>query len=68
MNPTPPLASKPTSADDSGSEILVLSDGRIFAHNITPAMAQALAALNPGDEDMRRRANPNQPLDHEVSD
>jgi hypothetical protein len=45
------------SAKNSTSEILVLPDGRIFAHNISPVMATVLADLNPADAAMRRRAN-----------
>jgi len=38
------------------SEILILSDGRILAQNITPTMARLLSQLNPEDELMRARA------------
>ena len=38
------------------AEILILPDGRILAHNITPAVAAVLAELNPDDESMRLRA------------
>ncbi len=38
------------------AELLILPDGRILAHNITPAMAALLAELAPDDPDMRRRA------------
>jgi hypothetical protein len=38
------------------SEVLILADGKIFAHNITLEMAQVLAELNPTDEAMSRRA------------
>ncbi len=41
---------------DAVSEILILADGKIFAHNITPAMARVLSELNPTDEAMSRRA------------
>jgi hypothetical protein len=39
------------------SEFLILPDGKILAHNVTPAMAKVLSELNPADEPMRRRAN-----------
>lgn len=39
------------------AELLILPDGRILAHNITPAMAALLAELAPDDPDMRRRAD-----------
>jgi hypothetical protein len=35
---------------------MILSDGKIYAHNLTPALAGVLAQLNPADEAMRRRA------------
>ncbi len=41
---------------DRRSDILILADGRILAHSLTPAMARVLAELMPDDEDMRRRA------------
>ena len=40
----------------STQEILILADGRILAHNLTPEMAAVLKKLNPKDEAMRRRA------------
>jgi len=40
----------------SSAEILILPDGRILAHNITPAVAAVLAGLAPDDEPMRLRA------------
>lgn len=40
---------------DSG-ELLILPDGRILAHNITPALARLLTELDPADEAMRARA------------
>jgi len=38
------------------TEMLILPDGTIFAHNITPVIAGILAQLNPSDLAMRRRA------------
>jgi hypothetical protein len=40
----------------SSAEILILADGRVLAHNITPAVAAVLAELAPHDETMRLRA------------
>jgi hypothetical protein len=34
---------------------LILADGRILAHNLTPVMARVLAELMPDDPDMRLR-------------
>ena len=39
------------------SEILILVDGRILAHNISPAMAGVLSELDPADGAMKQRAN-----------
>lgn len=38
------------------SEVLVLPDGRILAHNITPALAALLSELDPGNQGMQARA------------
>lgn len=43
-------------AETGLSEIMILADGKIFAHNITPEMARVLAELNPADAAMSRRA------------
>jgi hypothetical protein len=40
----------------SSGEILILPDGRILAHNITPALARLLSELDPTDAAMRARA------------
>ena len=38
------------------TELLILSDGRICVHNLTPAMAALLHELNPLDRSMTDRA------------
>ena len=38
------------------SELLLLPDGRILVHNLTPAMAALLHQLDPEDRRMIRRA------------
>jgi hypothetical protein len=38
------------------AEFLILADGRILVHNVTPTMAAILSDLNPADELMRERA------------
>jgi hypothetical protein len=43
------------------SEILVLPNGQILAHNLTPNMAAVLASLNPSDETMAKRAGHDSP-------
>lgn len=47
---------KRTAPSGTRCEILIEADGRIFAHNLTPALAAVLAELNPADEAMRTRA------------
>jgi hypothetical protein len=47
--PRPPLA----------TDILVLSDGTLLAHNLTPVMASVLHQLNPQDESFKARAGRN---------
>jgi hypothetical protein len=39
------------------TELLILPDGRIFVHNLTPRMAGLLAELDPADAAMRERAS-----------
>jgi hypothetical protein len=38
------------------TDILILSDGTVLAHNLTPGMADVLHKLNPKDETIRARA------------
>ena len=38
------------------TDILILSDGTVLAHNLTPGMANVLHKLNPKDETIRARA------------
>lgn len=47
---------RPPSLPDVTSEILILADGTVYAHNITPRMAGVLALLDPADVPMRARA------------
>ncbi|MEO5803639.1 MAG: hypothetical protein ABIR24_08915 [Verrucomicrobiota bacterium] len=37
-------------------EVLILPDGKILAHNITPEIAAILSALDPQNKLMRQRA------------
>ena len=37
------------------SELLIMPDGKIYAHNLTPEMAAVLAELNPGDDEIKQR-------------
>ncbi len=38
------------------TEILLLPDGTLYVHNLTPKMAALLAELDPNDAHMRERA------------
>jgi hypothetical protein len=38
------------------SELMIMPDGRIYAHNLTSVMAAVLGELNPADETIRQRA------------
>src|SRR5215831_13850207 len=44
------------------TQLLLLPDGRVLAHNLTPAMAEVLQQLDPGDALMRLRSLPNDQL------
>jgi hypothetical protein len=37
------------------TEVLLLADGRILVHNLTPAFAELLRELNPNDEQIQPR-------------
>ena len=39
------------------TELLILPDGRILVHNLTQPFADLLKELNPGDEQIARRAS-----------
>jgi hypothetical protein len=59
--PTPPPAGSPGSTTPAGpdlsTELLVLADGRILVHNLTPVFADLLNELNPAEEAIRLRAS-----------
>jgi hypothetical protein len=42
-------------------ELLILPDGRILVHNLTPELARLLSALDPTDAGMRARAGIDEP-------
>ena len=52
-----PEINQKLAGENRHSEILIMADGQILVHNITPAMARVLSELNPGDAAMNRRAN-----------
>ncbi|HXI84358.1 MAG TPA: hypothetical protein VNL17_09755 [Verrucomicrobiae bacterium] len=45
-----------TTGNASITDLRIQADGTIFAHNLTPAMAELLSALNPSDGPMKQRA------------
>ncbi len=40
----------------ASAELLILPDGKILAHNLTPEVAAVLRELNSGDKQMKQRA------------
>lgn len=56
MNPKTTDSNMPTTRRASTAELLIQPDGRILAHNLTPALAELLSALNPRDEPMKQRS------------
>jgi hypothetical protein len=44
-----------SSGESQVSELLILPDGRILVHNLTPAFAGLLHELNPDDEQISSR-------------
>ncbi|MGN6553093.1 MAG: hypothetical protein ACTHLW_05170 [Verrucomicrobiota bacterium] len=50
------------------SELLILPDGQILVHNLTPAFAELLAELNPDCEQIASRIAPHQTFSHELPD
>lgn len=50
-----------TSRSAAATEILIQADGKILAHNLTPALAALLSAINPSDEQMKRRSRASKP-------
>lgn len=42
---------------ESVSEFLILPDGRLMVHNLTPTMAAVVSELDLEDEGMRKRCN-----------
>lgn len=59
-------ASLRTPAAGGHGELLILPDGKILAHNITPPLARVLAGLNLADAAMNCRANWKKISNHEL--
>jgi hypothetical protein len=56
MKPKTHHSKMATTGNASMTELLIHADGTVFAHNLTPAMAELLSALNPSDGPMKQRA------------
>jgi hypothetical protein len=50
------MTNKPRRVEFDSSEILILPNGKILAHNLTRRLARVLVKLNPHDRGMTRRA------------
>lgn len=55
------MSTSETPLGSHAGELLILPDGRILVHNLTPELAALLSALDPSDEQMRQRAAAAQP-------
>ncbi len=49
--------SKLSSTECQSTELLILPDGRILVHNLTPAFANLLHELNPDEEQIATRTH-----------
>ncbi|MGD0252048.1 MAG: hypothetical protein ABSC01_05070 [Verrucomicrobiota bacterium] len=54
------------SGENLVSEFLILPDGRILAHNLTPVFAGLLAGLNPECEQITSRVTRHESHKHEL--
>ena len=56
--PTPALSpgEREKTEPDAAVDLLILSDGTILVHNLTPALAAILNEMNPRDENIQPRA------------
>ena len=50
------------------TELLILPDGQILVHNLTPAFAGLLKVLNPDDEQISSRVTRHPSSTHELPD
>jgi hypothetical protein len=67
------LADSAVRAPANTNELLLLPDGRVLVHNLTPEMARVLAELNPADPQLAPRAltateHATQTTSHELPD
>ena len=57
-----------SSGESQVCELLILPDGKILVHNLTPAFAGLLQELNPGDEQISSRVARHPSPTHELPD
>lgn len=57
-----PLSAAGAHSRESQTRLLLLPDGRILVHNLTPAMAQILQKLDPADRLIRQRVLAREPV------
>ena len=65
MNERSSVETPLTAEPDLLTELLILSDGTVLAHNLTPVMAAILTGINMSDETLRQRAGGIQPSAHQ---
>jgi hypothetical protein len=58
MNAAPHHPGPERPAEDQTSEMLILPDGKVLVHNLTPVMATLLSELNPAEAQIRDRVVP----------
>jgi hypothetical protein len=68
MNKKPAKAGGLSAGKDRVSELLILPDGRILVHNLTPAFAGLLHELNPDDGQIASRVTRHSSPCHELPD
>jgi hypothetical protein len=56
-----PRSAPPHPEPAQTGELLILPDGRILVHNLTPLLARVLCELDPSDQLMRERATSGSP-------
>ncbi|MBU6399672.1 MAG: hypothetical protein KGS61_05090 [Verrucomicrobia bacterium] len=49
-------AGAPGRDSNPADELLILDDGRVLVHHLSPALAELLSRLNPADAAMKQRA------------
>jgi hypothetical protein len=67
MKQPPAKRNRRPSGETQMSEFLILPDGRILAHNLTPLFAGLLAGINPGCDQIAARVTSQKIHNHELS-